>query len=313
MLVTHKTSVRSRTNKRDITDKSATESTIYLYGDIGGWFGIDHLEWIKEFNSITADTIHLRIDSSGGDIFAARAMKTCIEQHKAKVIAHVDGLAASAASFMIMGADEIEIVDGGFIMVHKAMSMIDILGYFNEDDLADLCEDMQKEMALHSKINDSIANDYAKRTGKKKEECLAWMEEETWFTGKEALDVGLVNRIYEGNPVEGSYDLSIYAKVPDTLNTRNQSASKLKRSAEKALRDAGFSDKQAKTIIAKGYQDDSRDGDQPIVDPPVIPIVEPVIPVEPIRDVVAPVVVVQTKKDRVSDLLCRAEIIAPST
>lgn len=313
MLVTHKTSVRSRANKREIIDKSATEATIFLYGDIGGWAGIDHQEWIKEFNALAVDTIHLRIDSSGGDIFAARAMKTCIEQHKAKVIAHVDGLAASAASFMIMGADEIEIVDGGFIMVHKAMSMIDILGYFNEDDLAELCEDMQKEMTLHSKINDAIANDYAKKTGKKKEECLAWMEAETWFTAQESMDAGLVNRIYEGNPVEGSYDLSIYAKVPDSLNTRNQSASKLKRSAEKALRDAGFSDKQAKTIIAKGYQDDSRDGDQPIVDPPVIPIVEPVIPVEPIRDVVVPVVVAQAKKDRVSDLLCRAEVIAPST
>ena len=173
MLISHKTSVRSRANKKEITDKSATEATIYLYGDIGGWFGIDHQDWIKEFNSLTADTIHLRVDSSGGDIFAARAMKTCIEQHKAKVIAHVDGLAASAASFMIMGANEIEIVDGGFLMVHKAMSMIDILGYYNEDDLADLCEEMQKEMQLHGKINDSIANDYAKKLKRKRKNALA--------------------------------------------------------------------------------------------------------------------------------------------
>jgi len=305
MLVTHKTSVRSRANKKEITDKSATEATIYLYGDIGGWFGIDHQDWIKEFNALTADTIHVRFDSSGGDIFAARAMKTCMEQHKAKVIAHVDGLAASAASFMIMGADEIEIVDGGFIMVHKAMSMIDILGYFNEDDLSDLCEDMQKEMSLHGKINESIANDYAKKTKKKKEECLVWMDEETWFTAQEAMDSGLVDRIYDGEPVEGNHDLSIYAKVPDSLRNSDKSASKLKRAAEKALRDAGFSDKQAKTIIAKGYQDDSRDGDPPAADPPATP------PVEPKRDVEAPVVVV-AKKDRIHDLLIRAEMAAPS-
>jgi ATP-dependent Clp protease protease subunit len=313
MLITHKTSVRSRSNKREsITDKSPTEATIYLYGDIGGWFGIDHQEWIKEFNAITADTIHLRIDSSGGDIFAARAMKTCIEQHKANVIAHVDGLSASAASFMMMGANEIEMVDGGFIMIHKAMSMIDILGYFNEDDLQELCDDMQKEMALHSKINDSIANDYAKKTGMKKEEMLPMMEAETWMTAQEALDCGMIDRIYDGQPVEGSYDLSIYAKVPDSLSHRNQSASKLKRSAEKALRDAGFSDKQAKTIIAKGYQDEKRDADPPISNPLVTPIVEPVAPVEPKRDVAAPVVVEQAKRDRVSELLCRAEVAAPS-
>jgi len=305
MLIQHRTSVRSRANKKEIQDKSPTEATIYLYGDIGGWFGIDHQEWIKEFNALTADTVHLRVDSSGGDIFAARAMKTCIEQHKSKVIAHVDGLAASAASFMIMGADEIEIVDGGFIMVHKAMSMIDILGYFNEDDLEDLCENMQKEMQLHAKINESIANDYAKKTKKKKEECLGWMEDETWFTAQESLDNGLVDRIYDGEPVEGNHDLSIYAKVPDSLRNIEKSASKLKRAAEKALRDAGFSDKQAKTIIAKGYQDDSRDGDQTVTDPPATP------PVEPKRDVEAPVVVV-AKKDRISDLLTRAEMAAPS-
>ena len=315
MLISHKTSVRSRANKKEITDKSPTEATIYLYGDIGGWFGIDHQEWIKEFNALTADTIHIRVDSSGGDVFAARAMKTAIMQHKSKVIAHVDGLAASAASFFIMGADEIEIVDGGFIMVHKAMSMIDVLGYYNEDDLAELCEEMQKEMQLHSKINESIANDYAKKTKKKKEECLGWMEDETWFTAQDSLDNGLVDRIYDGEAIEGNHDLSIYAKVPDSLKCRDKSSSKLKRAAEKALRDAGFSDKQAKTTIAKGFQDDSRDGDLPATDPPETPTVPPVVdqlPVEPERDVEAPVTV-PVKKDRVSELLCKAEIVAPST
>lgn len=318
MLIQHKTSVRSRANKREsITDKTKTEATSYLYGDIGGWFGVDHLEWIKEFNAITADTIHLRVDSSGGDIFAARAMKTCIEQHKAKVIAHVDGLAASAASFMIMGADEIEIVDGGFIMVHKAMSMIDILGYFNEDDLEELCEEMQKEMQLHGKINESIANDYAKKTKKKKEECLAWMEEETWFTAQDCLDNGLVDRIYEGEPVEGNHDLSIYAKVPDSLRNNDKSESKLKRAAEKALRDAGFEDKDAKTIISKGFQGLRRDVDPPVanppVDPPAIPAANNADPVEPKRDVEVPVEEKPAKRDRIADLLCRAEMIAPST
>jgi len=330
MLISHKTSVRSRANKKEsITDKAATEATIYLYGDIGGWFGIDHQEWIKEFNALTADTIHLRVDSGGGDIFAARAMKTAIMQHKSKVIAHVDGLAASAASFFIMGADEIEIVDGGFIMVHKAMSMIDILGYYNEDDLQELCEEMQKEMQLHSKINESIANDYAKKTKKKKEECLAWMEDETWFTAQDSLDNGLVDRIYDGEPLESNHDLSIYAKVPDSLKG-NQSHSKLKRAAEKALRDAGFSDKQAKTIIAKGYQEDQESNvehqrdvesspqrdvakDDPSitinveVDGKVVGKIE--VPETIQVEVVAP----QAKKDRVSELLCKAEIVAPST
>jgi ATP-dependent Clp protease, protease subunit len=251
------------TNKIDIQNNQK-EATIYLYGDIGGWFGVDHLEWVKEFNAIDAKTIHLRIDSDGGDIFAARTMKTAIMQHKAKVIAHIDGLAASAASFLIMGADEIEIVDGGFLMIHNGLSLLDILGFFNIDDLDSLISDLTKERNLHEKINESIANDYAKKTGKSKDVFLEWMANTKWFTAKEALDEGLVDRIYDGEPIAGNYDLSLYDNVPEELKLRSkrddiateEDNHSNKRKAEKALRDAGFSRNDAVKIVAKGFQDE---------------------------------------------------------
>jgi len=245
--------IREVENKKD-------ESTIYLYGDIGGWFGIDHLKWVKDFNSISAKTIHLRIDSDGGDIFAARAMKTAIMQHDAKVIAHIDGIAASAASFMSMGADEIEIVDGGFLMIHNALSLIDILGFFNAHDLDELISDLTKERNLHNKINESIANDYVNKSGNSLDAILQWMNDETWFTAKEALDNKLVDRIYDGEPTKGNYDLSVFNNVPEELKLRNQVKQKMKkdlneRDLEKNLRDAGYSRNQAKDIVAKVFQD----------------------------------------------------------
>lgn len=273
-----------RTNRQDIQNKK-NEATVYVYGDIGGWFGIDHEEFVKNIVALDADVIHLRIDSSGGDVFAARAMKTAIMQHKAKVIAHVDGLAASAASFLAMGADEIEIVDGGFLMIHNALSGLDILGYFNIDDLTRIIDDVTKERDLHVKINESIANDYMKRTGATQEQVSAWMSGETWFTAKEALENKFVDRVYEGEPVEGSYNLSVFAKVPDEVTARNTNVSK--RALEKALRDAGISNKDAKKILAEGFKEDLRDEDVP-----------------PQRDVAS-----TPKKDRVADLLTRAEII----
>jgi len=308
MIITRKTSVRSTHNRGgNLNNKAKDEPTVYLYGDIGGWFGIDHLEFCKDFNKIDAETIHLRIDSQGGDVFAARAIKTAIMQHKAKVIGHIDGIAASAASFMAMGCDEIEMVDGGFIMIHNATSIMDILGYFNIDDLNQLLVDIGKEVSLHEKINDSIANDYAKKTGIGQEKFLAWMADETWFTAQAALNNKLIDRIYDGEPVEGSYDLSVFAKVPESLKLRNQKESK--RTIEKALRDVGLSNKQSKDLLAKGYkgfQESQRDVD----DPPVIPAVaDP--PVVPQRDVA--ILSVPKKKDRIADLLIRAEIAAPST
>jgi len=295
MLISRKTSIRQRANKHDIQNKE-TESTIYLYGDIGGWFGVDPLEWVNQFNALNSDTIHVRVDSSGGDVFAARAMKTAIMQSKAKVIAHVDGLAASAASFFIMGADEIEIVDGGFLMIHNAMSFMDIFGYFNLSDLAKLYEDVGKEMSLHEKINEAIASDYAKRSGDDLKTVLNWMAEETWFTAQEALDNNLADRIYDGEPVEGSYDLSVFGRVPDQIQARNTKINK--RTVEKALRDVGLTNKEAKRIISEGFKEETRDENRPP---------EPEA-VEEQRDAENP----EPKYDRVAQLMVRAEIMAPA-
>jgi ATP-dependent Clp protease protease subunit len=65
-------------------------------------------------------TIDLRINSEGGSVFDGKAMYTQLVEHKAKVITHIDGLAASAASFIAMAGDEIEIAEGGFVMIHNA-------------------------------------------------------------------------------------------------------------------------------------------------------------------------------------------------
>lgn len=260
MITVRKMATRRVDKKIDIKNKD-DEATVYLYGDIGGWFGVDHLEFVKELNDIKAKTIHLRVDSGGGDIFAARAIKTAIMQHSAKVIAHIDGIAASAASFLVMGADEIEMVDGGFMMIHNALSFIDVFGYFNKQSLEKLVEDMGKEIVLQEKINDSIANDYAKKTGKTKEEFINYMNAETWFDAQQALDIGLIDRKYDGEAVEGKYDLSIYNNVPDKLRpVGSMSTTDEKefneRDLEKNLRDVGYSRNRAKDIVAKVFHNE---------------------------------------------------------
>jgi len=295
MILKRSLSTQRPVNRSGIENKAA-EATVYLYSDIGGYF-FDQEQWIKDFNEIDAGTIHLRVDSDGGDVFTARSMKTAIMQHKSKVIAHVDGIAASAASFLIMGADEIEIVDGGFIMIHNALSYVDIYGYFNIEDLGRIKDDLSREMGRHAKINESIAADYVKKTGNSAEDVLQWMSDETWMTATEAVEKGFADRVYDGDPVENSHDLSGYLNTPEEL--KDKTARLSKRTLEKALRDAGISNKDAKKIIAEGYKDDPRDVDV-VEDSPPEPVVQ--------RDVE----LVKPEKDRVSDLLTRAEVAAPT-
>lgn len=239
-------------NKSQIENKTK-EATLYLYDEIGFW-GTEAKEFVDELQNITADTIHLRINSPGGDVFDARTMQTALKQHSAKIIAHIDGVAASAASVVAMGADEIEMVDGGFLMIHKALSFFDILGYFNDDDLEQLTGEMKKERELLAKVDDSIAKDYMKRTGKKLDEIKGKMADETWFTADEAVEYGMINRIYDGEPVENKHDLTVFLNTPDKL--KNEEKAMTKREIERALRDAGCSLNMAKAILAGGWKED---------------------------------------------------------
>lgn len=184
-------------------DADTSEVEVMLYGAIGPW-GITSGEFRTELNGIEADVIHLRLDCPGGDVFTARAMKTALQQHSARVVVHIDGVAASAASYLMMGGDEIEIAQGAQIMIHNAW------GWTMGDN-----REHQKAADLLMKIDNGIRRDYAAKTGKTHDEFVELMNEETWFEADEALDMGLVDRVYDkqGGPND-RFDLSIYKNAP---------------------------------------------------------------------------------------------------
>lgn len=187
-------------------ESSGKETTIYLHGVIGGWWGdIDETAFIKALKDSDADVIHLRIDSPGGDVFAARAMMTAIAQHPAKVIAHVDGLAASAATGLCMACDEVEITAGAGFMIHNAWT----IAIGNKGDMA-------KTGELLAKIDTGLADDYARRTGKSADDVAALMDDETWFTADEAIAHGFADRKVEvvEKRSQNTWNLSAYQNAP---------------------------------------------------------------------------------------------------
>lgn len=186
------------------------EVEVLVYDQIGYW-GITAEEFVREVKQIDAETIHLRIDSPGGDVFMARAMKTALEQHSARVVVHVDGLAASAASYLMLAGDEIEIAKGAFVMIHNAWMIT--LGDTN---------DHTKSAGMLEKIDGTIRADYASKSGKNGEEFRQLMNDETWLEAEEALAMGLVDRVYEKDGgAENRFDLAIFENTPDALKQAN--------------------------------------------------------------------------------------------
>lgn len=194
-------------------EKSAESDTIYLYdmivdSDVEAewWGGVSSQAFIKTLNSMDAPVIHLRVNSPGGSVFAARAMEQALREHKSQIVAHVDGLAASAASFLIMGADEIEAAPGSFIMIHKAWTF----AFGNSDD-------MLKTAGLLEQIDGSLVKTYADHTGQSAEDVEAWMTAETWFEADKAVELGFANRVAEKSKkakASAQWDLSAYQNAP---------------------------------------------------------------------------------------------------
>lgn len=192
-------------------ENSEAEATIYLYDTIDSYYGVSALQFVRDLNAITAPTIHLRINSPGGDVFDGRAMATAIAQHPSNIIAHVDGLAASAASYVAVSADSVEMAPGSFMMIHKASTVC----YGNAEELLSMAE-------LLAKVDGSLVADYAKQTGCDSAQLEQWMSAETWFTAEEAVENGFADSISGDKAVENTWDLSIWTNAPAVLEASMQ-------------------------------------------------------------------------------------------
>lgn len=176
-------------------NRAKDEVTLYLYDAIGSWYGIDPREWVPEFAAIKAKTIHLRINSPGGAVLDAETMRVAISQHPSKVIAHIDGLCASAATGLAIAANEVEMASGGAFMIHNAWGV---------------CAGGEQEMldyaALLRQTTGNIVQTYRARTGKPEKQIREWMNAETWFTAAEAKRHGFVDRIFTPGQASNAAD-----------------------------------------------------------------------------------------------------------
>lgn len=188
----------------------AEGDTLYIYDvivasdDDADWIGGVSAETIvKQIRSMSGP-ITLRINSPGGDVFAARAVQAAMEAHDGEIVAHVDGYAASAASLIAVAADRCVMAQGAFMMIHKAWT----IGVGNADDMLASAE-------LLEKIDGTLADTYAAKAGGEAAAFAEMMRAETWFTAQEAVDAKLADEITAKAPKsQAAWDLTAYGTAP---------------------------------------------------------------------------------------------------
>ncbi len=162
-------------------DGSTTE--IMIYDEIGEW-GITAADFVAELRGVHTPNITVRVNSGGGSIFDGFAIYNALLNHNARVVARVEGVAASAASFIVQAADEIVAAEASTMMVHGGSGMC-----------YGKAADMREMAGLLDKLDGQMAAIYAQRTERPAAEWLAQMNVDTWYTADEAKAAGLVDRV----------------------------------------------------------------------------------------------------------------------
>ncbi|HHZ4166845.1 TPA: ClpP-like prohead protease/major capsid protein fusion protein, partial [Escherichia coli] len=126
----------------------------------------------------------LRIHSPGGDIFEGLAIYNALKNHPAKKIVHIEGMAASMASFIAMCGDHIVMPENAMMMIHAPRGVT-----------AGVSGDVRRFADLMDKLGDTMAETYAGRTGRSKQEITAMMEAETWMDGNECKANGFADEV----------------------------------------------------------------------------------------------------------------------
>lgn len=180
-----------------MTARGNREAEILIYEDIGGWFGgVTAKDFYADLRGLGAvDTLNVRVNSMGGEVFEGLAIYRHLAEHSARKIVHVDGIAASIASIIAMAGSEIRVSEAGRIMIHDASGM----SWGTAEETRAAADRLES-------ITGSLTDVYVARTGVAREQVRAWMQEEKWFTAAEAVEAGFATAISENVRVAAHFD-----------------------------------------------------------------------------------------------------------
>ncbi|MGR5966937.1 head maturation protease, ClpP-related [Bacillus cereus] len=167
-------------------EKNENKAVLYLHGVVGsGWFGDISCEGVRnELDGVHAKEIEVHIHSNGGDAFEGVAICNYLRNHPAQVTAIVDGMCASAASVIAMGADKVIMPSNTVMMVHRAATM----AFGNAVTL-------RKRADMLKDVDESLIESYTSRFKGEHFELESLLDHETYMSASKAKSYGFCDEV----------------------------------------------------------------------------------------------------------------------
>jgi|TARA_R110000822_G_scaffold3883_5_gene16545 ATP-dependent Clp endopeptidase proteolytic subunit ClpP len=182
---------------------------ILIY-DVIGSFELTAKSIIEQLNEAKKEDVLVRINSVGGDVFEGMAIYNALIKHEGKVTVEIEGLSASMASIIMLAGDKVTASENSLIMVHNPSA-----GVMGES------KDLSKRADLLDKMKEQMVSIYTGKSTLTEKQIVSMMDEETWFTSNEAMDVGLIDGVTEAIKIAAHFDLGkITNNVPDWVTEK---------------------------------------------------------------------------------------------
>lgn len=175
---------------------------VFIYEQIGEDYwaeGVTAVDFVNELNALSASEIHLHINSPGGSVFDGVAIHNALLRHPAKVTTFIDGLAASIASVIALAGDRVVMASNALFMIHNPWGGV-------QGDASE----MRKMAEVLDKITITLVNTYEESSSLSRDEILAAMDAETWYTADEALAAGFIDEVSTAIRAAASFDLAAF-------------------------------------------------------------------------------------------------------
>ena len=180
-------------NEAEAAQEEEEAVEIMFYEEVGsdpwGGRGMSAADFQKALSDAIPNRdrdLHVRVNSRGGDVFEGFAIKNILDNWPMKTMATVEGVAASTASWMILGCDEVRANKASQMFIHDAVGFC----FGNAEDMSGVAAQLDK-------TSQQIAEFYAEKSGKGARTMRDKMRDETLLTGDEAKELGLVDTVLE--------------------------------------------------------------------------------------------------------------------
>ena len=181
-------------------EAEADNAEMLIYGEIADttWWGdeVTPKQFADDLKALEGKDLTVRVNSPGGDVFAAQAIYNQLKSYAGHVTMRIDGLAASAATIITCAGDTVIMPDNALFMIHNPKGAM--CGYYGANDLTDYAKQLDT-------VRQTIVNVYKKRCANLSDTQIKHkMDDETWMTAQEALDYGFVDQLDSDTEVVNS-------------------------------------------------------------------------------------------------------------